>query len=650
LYVASKRILTELYKSTFVGLIIGNAIGLALGFYLIANQYFPLVFFESGQRVAAVFFFMAVLGLLGSGLLGVLGTITGVALILLKQPAGIPTQKFYIGIGLIVAIVFNQLLKAIFLHTRDITSVQSITVISSYAGIAIVLTSLLFLLTLKKRPLSTERFVHVKTLISILCVWFLVFYFSVQRLVPKQPQLANRSVDNPKDDLVRSTDIDSTAGMPNVILISIDTLRSDHLSCYGYRRSTSPNIDEVARQGAMFVNSYAQAPWTLPSHATMMTSLYPSSHGVKFMDNIRFGGYYINMLDKSHTTLAEILKANGYKTWAITSVIWLSSRFNMDQGFDRMDVNPEQHTAEAILKKARRWISKTHDEPFFLFLHFFDVHNYESPASFENLYQSSEYNGALKDDPTIVMSNTVESMSEQDINYVTNLYDGSINYVDYQLGLFFDWMKKNDRYENSLIIITSDHGEEFWEHGGKGHGFTLYEEQLKVPLIIKAPNNNETRSHQPRSLVGVIDITPTVLDYIGLPSRSNFEGISLRPLMEKRANVTRKLFAEGSYFFNSMAVFDGSYKYINYRLIPPVLFNRRFLLSNIRSLYKFKDSELFNLAENRLERENVAMQNEQVELKMAEWVQDHVNHIKLENTKEMDEKSVDQLKSLGYIN
>ncbi len=289
MYVAFKRILSELYKSTFVGLIIGSVIGLTLGFYLIANQYFSLVFYELSQRVAAVFFFMAVMGLLGSGLLGVLGTITGVALILLKQPAEIPTQKFYIGIALIIAIVFNQLLKAIFLHIRDLTSVQSITYLSSYAVIAIVLTTLLFLLTLRKGALSTERVVNVKTLISILCVWCLFIYLSAQRLTPNQPQLANRSVNNPNDDSVRSTDIDSTAGMPNVILISIDTLRSDHLSCYGYRRTTSPNIDEVARQGAMFVNSYAQAPWTLPSHATMMTSLYPSSHGVKFMDNIRFG-------------------------------------------------------------------------------------------------------------------------------------------------------------------------------------------------------------------------------------------------------------------------------------------------------------------------------------------------------------------------
>ncbi len=285
-----------------------------------------------------------------------------------------------------------------------------------------------------------------------------------------------------------------------------------------------------------------------------------------------------------------------------------------------------------------------------MFLHFFDVHDYKSPTSFESLYRSSDYNGPLKGDPSIVMSNSFKSLAKEDINYLIDLYDGAINYVDYQLGLFFDWMKKNDQYENTLIIITSDHGEEFWEHGATGHGFTLYEEQLKVPLIIKASNKNKTRSHQPKSLVGVIDIMPTVLDYTGLPSRSNFEGISLRPLMEKLAKVPRKLFAEGSYFFNSMAVFDGSYKYINYRLIPPVLFNRKFLLSNIRSLYKFKDSELFNLAEDRLERKNVAMHNEKVELKMAEWVQDHVDHFKLENTKEMDEKSVDQLKSLGYIN
>lgn len=647
--VAFNRILAELYKSIFVGLILGSLIGLAFGFHLVSNQYFPLVYSETGQRAFTVVFFAAAIGLLGSLLLGVLGTIIGVFLVLLKQPIGLRTQKFYIGVGLIVAIVLNQLLKGIFLYIRDITSVQSITYIASYVGVAIVLTIILFVLTLKKEKVGGENALTAISLIGILAVWSLGLYVSAQRLITNQSRTANRSGTDSNVGLEHSVNNDPRSERPNVIIISIDTLRSDHMSCYGYQRSTSPNLDKVARQGAMFVNSYSQAPWTLPSHATMMTSLYPSSHGVQFMDNIRFGGYYADVLDKKHTTLAEILKANGYKSLAITSVIWLSRRFNMGQGFDAMDVNPERHTAEIILKKARWWISKTDNEPFFLFLHFFDVHDYKSPISFEGLYQSSDYNGPLKGDPSMVMSNSFESLTKKDLNYLIDLYDGAINYVDYQLGLFFDWMKKSNQYENTLIIITSDHGEEFWEHGGTGHGFTLYEEQLKVPLIIKTPNNIKPRSHEPRSLAGVIDIAPTVLDYAGLPSPTNFEGISLRPLIEQPSNVSRTLYAEGSYFFNTMAVSDGSYKYISYSLIPPVLFNRKFLLSNIRSLYKFKDDELFNITEDRLERENIAMQNEQMGLKMEDLLKMHVKQVTLDSTKEMDKKSIDQLKSLGYV-
>ena len=645
-----KSIRTEAYKSILIGLILGSLIGLALGIYLISTEYSSLVFYDIGQRVAAVIFLTVTLGLLGGGLVGIVGVITGIVLVQMNQPTGLVTHRFYLIVGLIIAIVTHQLLKAIFLHIRDITTSPSIIYIAGLIGISIFVTILLFILTLKKGRFSREKIRSKMLLISILCIWSFAFYLSSGKLSVNRPPLPDNEINGGTNTIERLTAIDSRPERPNVILISIDTLRSDHLSCYGYNRPTSPNIDIQARQGAMFVNSHAQAPWTLPSHATMMTSLYPSSHGVNFIDNIRFGGYYVDVLDQRHTTLAELLKANGYKTLALTSVVWLSHRFNMGQGFDRVDMNQEKHTAEAILKKARKWVSKSHDKPFFLFLHFFDVHDYKSPANFENRYQFSEYNGPLKGHPSIVMSNSLETVSKADISYIINLYDGAISYVDFQLGLFFEWIKKIDKYDNTLIIITSDHGEEFWEHGGTGHGFTLYEEQLKVPLIIKPPRNNKIQQNKPSSMVGVIDVTPTVLDYTSISPQPNFEGISLRPLIEKRNRLSRKLFAEASYFFNTMSVSDGSYKFINQQLLPPALFEPRLLLSNIRSLYKFKDNELFNLKTDNLEKENLAKRNKKLETEMGELLVQHASSVRLNNTKEMDKKSVDQLKSLGYIN
>lgn len=251
----------------------------------------------------------------------------------------------------------------------------------------------------------------------------------------------------------------------NVILISIDTLRSDRLSCYGYKYKTSPHIDKLAEEGVLFENIYAQSPWTLPSHMSILTSLYPSVHGVQTTDDSLSGDFI---------TLAEVLKNNGYYTAAFVDASFVSAKYGFNQGFDIYDDSGGR--IKVINKKAISFIEKfcaTRKSPqskFFLFFHVFDVHGpYKPPESYRNLF----YNGKDPYDKDNHSMNLVKQMPQlkyqefgeiTDINYVRALYDSGIRYVDDQLEELFKRLKDLGIYDETLIVFTSDHGESLFEH------------------------------------------------------------------------------------------------------------------------------------------------------------------------------------------
>lgn len=281
----------------------------------------------------------------------------------------------------------------------------------------------------------------------------------------------------------------------NIILISVDTLRADHLSCCGAPQGLTPALDELAAQGVVFEQAITPAPLTLPAHCSLMTGALPTAHGVR--DNSGF------VLPEPVETLAELLSAAGYRTGAFVGAYVLDARFGLEQGFDRYYDDFEAETvggptmqilerpAQQVLAEARNWIGERSASPFFAWIHLFDPHApYAPPPGFE---------------PS---------------------YSGEVAYVDASIGQFFTWLRTQGLFDSSLIVLTSDHGEGLGEHGEKTHGMFLYDSTLRVPLIFKLAGSAIRK--RIAGQVRLIDVMPTVLDIVGVAIPSSVQGVSLK--------------------------------------------------------------------------------------------------------------------------
>jgi len=294
-----------------------------------------------------------------------------------------------------------------------------------------------------------------------------------------------------------STRIDA---IHNVLLVSIDTCRADHLSCYGYKRPTTPNIDAVAHDGAMFKMALTPVPLTTPAHSSMLTGTYPPTHGVHLNS-------YCEHLADSNVTLAKTLRDAGYQTAAFVGGFTLDARFGLNQGFDTYDGHfdesgrkglDEKRDAEEVARPALAWLEEHAKRPFFLFLHFYDAHIPYVP----------HLPYTLPDAP----------------------YDGEIAYIDHCIGRVLDRLRALGVYDNTLLIITGDHGEGLGEHSEMKHGYFIYQSTLHVPLVVRAPRCG--RGIQVDGNVSLVDIVPTVLDLVGLQTPARVEGVDLRPALE----------------------------------------------------------------------------------------------------------------------
>jgi arylsulfatase A-like enzyme len=318
----------------------------------------------------------------------------------------------------------------------------------------------------------------------------------------------------------------------NVILISLDTLRADHLSCYGYFRETSPTIDKFAEDALLYSNAFSTAPSTLPSHMSIFTSLHPTTHGMMYRDD------FLPLSGKIRT-LPEILRTHGYETYGYFDGGLLTPQYGFRRGFVsyKWKTNALVYRAVDLIK----------DKPVFLFIHYFDVHCtpvnsssefiYDGPPEFRDRYTQSQLNHKPRD----VFFGKVK-LTDEELEQVTARYDGGILHVDFQLKELFAVLKKKGLFENSLIIITSDHGESL---GFKGmmyrHGW-LYDVGLHVPLLIKLPKDFETTGPKQGKidyLVRSIDIMPTILEILSIDPPSYIEGRSLLGVNEDRVAYAR---------------------------------------------------------------------------------------------------------------
>ncbi len=354
----------------------------------------------------------------------------------------------------------------------------------------------------------------------------------------------------------------SPARRPNVILVSIDTLRADHLAAYGYPRNTSPFLDTgLADLGVVFENVVAAATTTDPSHMTIFTSLPPSLHGATA------GG---RALDVSVITLAEAFRAGGFATAAFTENGPLDYDRGFGRGFGEYLENKSPYIMAPLgqidrtLGHARRWLERSRDRPFFLFVHTFQVHSpYAPPEAYRALF-----NDASEEAPPL----SARAWRDPQVEDLVRNYDREIRYVDDELRAFFEWLGDEGLLENSFFIVTSDHGEGFYEHGSLGHGALPHEELLGVPLILVGPG--VTPGHRIERPIAHVDLMPTLLDLAGVEPPAHVEGSSFANLLGGAAQDAdgdpRPLFSEAwvlpeRFEPPSLAVRLGDRKLLRYR-------------------------------------------------------------------------------------
>jgi arylsulfatase A-like enzyme len=309
---------------------------------------------------------------------------------------------------------------------------------------------------------------------------------------------------------------------PGVILISVDTLRRDHVSAYGYAKPTTPTLDALARVGVVADDAVSVSSWTLPAHLSMMTSVLPGAHGGTDMKQ----GF-----NRSVPAVAELLKAQGVATHAVTSHLYVSKTFGLDAGFDSMNFRQDR-LAENVANHAMDLIDRFGDRPFFIFLHFYDPHwHYAPPPEVLKIFESS-YAGKLTGNLKDFQKLRPDQVTPEDLDHLLALYDGEIRYTDNEIGRLITHLKERGVMGSTLLAVTSDHGEEFLEHGSWEHQKTLYEEVIRVPLILSGPGLAPRREAQP---VTLLDLAPTVLDFLSVIPPPSMKGLSLlRPLSEHR--------------------------------------------------------------------------------------------------------------------
>ena len=326
----------------------------------------------------------------------------------------------------------------------------------------------------------------------------------------------------------------------SVILISIDTLRADHLSSYGYRRIATPNIDSFAERGTLFSNIEAQVPLTLPSHTSLLTSTYPFENQIE--ENAE-------RVSPGAVTLASVLKSHGYGTAAFIGSVFLESEMGLDQGFDLYDspfhfeaFSPisgsmffggagrnqygvrDRRDGALVLGAARRWMAANRDAPVFVFAHLFDLHK----------------------------------------PYIRNGYDAELAYTDRILGSFKQALIQSGWWQRTLVFLLSDHGESLGDHGEDSHGYFIYESTLRVPLMVHWPDGTPSRPARDDRPAGLIDVAPTVLDFLHIAAPASFEGRSLLDAAGARGVYSETLYAHDGFGWSPLrSLRQGGYKYID---------------------------------------------------------------------------------------
>ena len=454
----------------------------------------------------------------------------------------------------------------------------------------------------------------------------------------------------------------------NVVLVVVDTLRADHLGVYGYERPTSPRIDAFAADALRFADATSPAPWTLPSLATLMTSLYPSVHRATSESDLEDMTWYFqprefrafSKLHDAHLPLAEILRDAGFATWGAVQGSYPTGVFGLSQGFETY----RQNATPGIrfdLEDAFAWLDAKQPERFLLYLHVIEVHAPYTPIEIRrgahrklDPERMPYYREAVAEERLRFLKSdfdpgyrgpidgSQENLSQfarpgtrvraRDVQQLVALYDRGIAYVDHWVGELIDGLRERGLYDETIVVLTSDHGEEFFEHGRFEHSFSYYEEMLKVPLIVRVPG--EARGVVVDETVGLVDVLPSLLDWLEIPAPDGLQGRSLRPGAGGDEAPERAYLGEASLRKGDLALRGPGWKYI-------------------RSGQG--NEELYDLVADPRERTNRCAQQpadcERHRARLAERVAEHRARAKLLAKPEpamIDDATLQELKALGY--
>jgi len=420
---------------------------------------------------------------------------------------------------------------------------------------------------------------------------------------------------------------------PNIILITLDTTRADRLGCYGYRRQTSPNLDKLAEESVLYTRAIAPSSWTLPSHASLFTGKFTSSHGARYdpdgpllLTNAIKGPkswdvFRARGLAQNEVTLAEILRENGYTTAAEVGGPWLKRIFGLNKGFDYYNDSQistvNGRLANQVTASTLNWLKRAREKEFFLFLNYFDPHGpYNPPEAFASKFL-----------PKIKFFDGRDTMSAK----TDALYDAEILYMDYYIGQLLQKLRAENLYDNTLIIVTSDHGELLGEHGKFGHGHYLYQEELHVPLFIKYPAGEVSPKRTDLQLQ-LTDILPMICERVGIAIPGSIQGSSPSHIKHPIIAETYPLpldSEDGSW----QSIFEDDFKFI----------------------WNSKDQHmLFNLKDDPEEKVNIIDEDSKRTEGMMTQLKQYLAKLPKPGlavpSGEPDGQTKEALKSLGYVN
>lgn len=464
-----------------------------------------------------------------------------------------------------------------------------------------------------------------------------------------------------------------TGPYTNVLLLTIDTLRADRMSCYGASRETTPNIDAIAKEGVVFENAFALRNSTWPSLATIMTSLYPIQHGV------RHNGLRIS---NEPLTLAEYLSGHEY----VCSAVYANATAQNWEGFHfRYPIDQEPVDGRAT-HTAVKWLNEHKGRKFFMWLHYLAPHQDYAPPDEFRKFVDPAYKGPIDGSKDSISNATLKrfEVTDADVQQVLNLYDGELLFIDNEVKKVIDVLKEQGIYDNTIIIISADHGEELNDHHGYyGHGASMYDGVLRVPLIVRFPGAVPAGVRE-NTLVQHLTIAPTICELLGLPIPEQFVGKSLVPLFKGEKVDYGPAIAEMK--DEMLSIRTAEYKYIsnpmNYKprklnedrrqragVVLPKDARRRGAdvegEGNIDTTtvdptlleVPMKEQELYHVATDRLEQKEIAAEKPEVveDLKKQlsvfqekyNWKFGHEVDVRIQN--EVDPQLKEELEAMGYV-